>query len=330
MQAVTYSRFGSAEDVLELASFDPRPIQQGEVTVKLAYSGVNPSDVKARAGIRPGVTKPAFPVICPHSDGAGTISAVGEGVDPSRIGERVWIWNGQWQRPMGTAATEITLPANQAVNLPEGVDMQTGACLGIPGMTAAHTVLGGGDIKGKTVLVHGGSGSVGYLALQLAKWGGARVISTSRPGDFEKCTNGGADVTLDYRSDRLSEEILEANDGRFVDRIVEVEFGINANTDAAVISPNGVISVYGSARDMTPELPFGPLLFKAVTVDITLIYILPEDERRRACSVLDNALKDKALECPVAEIVPLGETAKAHQLVETGARSGAVLVNVGA
>ena len=327
MRAVTYNRFGPAADVLELGTFDNAAPIEGEVTVALERSGVNPSDVKARAGARPGVTKPPFPTICPHSDGAGTITSVGTGVDPARVGERVWIWNGQWQRPFGTAATEITLPAAQAVPLPDAVSFDTGACLGIPGLTAAQTVFGGGDIAGKTLVIHGGAGSVGYLAVQLAKWGGARVISTSSPGDFDKCAQVGADVTLDYRSDRLADEILDATGGAFVDRVVDPEFGVNAETDATVIAPNGVISVYGSAKEMTPVLPFGPLLFKAAKIDIALIYILPEPERARACDVLSRALGNAALTCPVDTVLPLAETARAHEVVEQRARSGAVLID---
>ena len=327
MHAVTYSRFGPAAEVLKFGTAEPARPKAGEVTVKLAFSGVNPSDVKARAGARPGVTTPPFPRICPHSDGAGTVTTVGDGVDPVRMGQRVWIWNGQWQRAMGTAATEITLPAAQAVPLPDAVSFETGACLGIPGLTAAHTVFGGGSVVGKTLLIHGGNGSVGHLAVQLAKWGGARVISTSSPRDFDTCACAGADTTLDYRSDKLSEEILDANNGELVDRIVDVEFGVNAETDAAVIAPNGVISVFGSAKNMTPQIPFGPLLFKAATIDIALIYILPNEKRTRACAMLDRALSDGALHCPVAEVVPLHDTARAHVIVETGTRSGAVLVD---
>lgn len=328
MRAITYSAFGPAKDVLEFSECTPLPPRAGEVTVALAYSGANPSDVKARAGTRPGVTKPPFPQVCPHSDGAGTISAVGEGVDPTRVGERVWIWNGQWQRAMGTAATEITLPAAQAVTLPDAVDLQTGACLGIPGLTAAHTVFGGGKIAGQTLLIHGASGSVGYLALQLAKWGGAKVISTSSPADHGKCAAAGASVTLDYRSATLAEDIMAATGGDFVDRIVDVEFGMNIETDAAVIAPNGVISTYGSAKNMTPRIPFGALLFKAVTIDIVLIYILRDAQRHAAIEVLHSALADNALDCPIDHIFTLAQTAAAHESVENGGRNGATLIDV--
>lgn len=328
MHAMTYSAFGPAGDVLrpvQLAMPQPEP---GEVLVELALSGVNPSDVKARSGARPGVTKPQFEQIIPHSDGAGTIVAVGDGVPPERVGTRVWIWNGQWQRPFGTAASHICLPADQAVALPDAVPFETGAQLGIPGLTACHAVFGGGDVAGKTVLVQGGAGTVGLLAVQLAKWGGARVIATARGAGIERAREVGADVVLDYGAAALGAAILEANGGAFVDRIVEVEFGLNAAVDAEVIAPNGTIAAYGSAKDMMPVIPFGPMLYKAVTVDVLLIYLLPTDQRAATIARLHAALSDNALSCPVAQIFALQDCAAAHVAVEAGTRAGAILVDV--
>ncbi|MEM9578514.1 MAG: NADPH:quinone reductase [Pseudomonadota bacterium] len=328
MRAVTYSSFGPATEVLrlkELPTPDPAP---GEVEVTLAYSGVNPSDVKARAGARPGVTEPPFPVICPHSDGAGTISRVGAGVEPARVGQRVWIWNGQWQRAMGTAAEKIVLPAGQAVPLPEGVSLQTGASLGIPGLTAAHVVFGGGSVEGKTLLIHGGNGNVGHLAVQLAAWGGAEVFATARPRAFEKCRKAGAKAVIDYSAPDMAQGLLDATGGRLFDRIIDVEFGQNIGANAELIAPNGTLAVYGSAKEMAPTVPFGPLLFKAVTIDIALIYILPEKQRLDAIAHLHAALEDTALSCPVAQVFGLAQTARAHAAVESGGRRGAILVDL--
>ncbi len=327
MRAATYTAFGSAEDVLRIKDLERPSVRKGEVAVALAYSGVNPSDVKVRAGARPGQTKPPFPVICPHSEGAGTITEVGEGVDESRVGQRVWIWNGQWQRPMGTAAEEIVLPEEQAVALPASVSLESGACLGIVGLTAAHTVLGDGDVAGQTLLIHGGNGSVGHLAVQIAKWAGAKVISTSSPSGFDRCLAAGADAVLDYRSDTLAQDILERTNGDFVSRIVDLEFGKNIANNSEVIAPCGTIAVYGSAKDMTPKFAFGPLLFKAVTIDISLIYILDPKLRQSAIDNLHKALSERALSCPVDEVFALSETAAAHRAVETGGRSGAILVD---
>lgn len=327
MQAITYDRFGAARDVLTLSDIPSPAPAAGEVRVALLFSGVNPSDVKSRAGTRPGVTKPAFPLIVPHSDGAGEIVAVGDGVDRARIGQRVWIWNGQWQRSHGTAAQEITLPATQAVPLPDGISFETGATLGIPGLTASHAVFGGGDIAGQTLLIQGGGGSVGYLAVQLARWGGAKVIATCSARDRDRVADAGADTVLEYRAPDLAAEVLAANDGAPVDCVVEVEFGRNIAVDAEVIAPNGRLAAYGSAAEMSPTLPFGPLLFKAATIDILLIYLLPAAERSHAIEKLHTALGAGALESPIDAVFPLAETAAAHEAVEAAGRAGASLID---
>nr|WP_170539170.1 NADPH:quinone reductase [Ruegeria arenilitoris] len=326
MKAVTYQKFGPAADVLSIQDLPDTPPGPGQVTVALAYSGVNPSDVKARAGARPGITKPPFPVIVPHSDGSGVISAVGPGVPDSRVGQRVWIWNGQWGRAFGTAATQITLPSEQAVHMPDPVALQTGAVLGIPGLTASHTVFSGGPASGKTLLVHGGAGTVGFLAVQLAKWGGAKVLATASPRNFERVTKAGADAVLDYAATDLPAQILDANHGRPVDRIVDVEFGQNVETNVAVIAESGRINAYGSAQNMTPTLPFYPLMFKSVTLEMVLVYLLPTDLRNEAVANLHQALTDGALNCPIQKVYLMEECAAAHRAVEAGNRTGAVLL----
>lgn len=328
MHAITYTRFGPAAEVLKQRDMPTPNPAAGEVLVRLARSGVNPSDVKARAGSRPGITEPPFPLIIPHSDGAGVIEAVGKGVDPTRLGQRVWVWNGQWQRPHGTAASHIALPEEQAVPLPDTVGFDTGATLGIPALTAAQTVFGGGPVTGQTLLVSGGGGSVGHLAIQLAVWGGAKVIATAGSGrSGEDARAAGAAHVLDYGSATLARDILKANAGHPVDRAVECEFGANIDMLAQVIKPLGTIAAYGSASRMSPTLPFGPLLFKAVKIDITLIYILPLDERLKRIAQIHEALTTGALTSRVHAIYPLAETAAAHEAVERAGRHGAVLID---
>ena len=329
MRAITYSAFGAAEDVLTLADLpDPTP-GPGEVRVQLKTSGVNPSDVKARAGGRPGVTAPPFPVIIPQSDGAGIIDAVGDGVDTARIGQRVWIWNGQWQRAFGTAAEMITLPAAQAVALPDNVSFAHGATLGIPGMTAVHTVLGGGPVAGKTVLISGAAGTVGHLAVQVAAQSGALVIATARGAEGHRAAKAaGAAYVFDFTSETLAEEILEATSGKLIDRIVEVEFGKNIATNTALIAPGGTIAAFGSAKDMTPVLPFYPLMFKAVTLDLALVYLLSPAQRTAATATLTDLLTRDALQIRIGGTFALSHCAAAHALVESGKNEGSVIVEI--
>ncbi|WP_306116933.1 MULTISPECIES: NADPH:quinone reductase [unclassified Roseovarius] len=328
MRAITYSRFGLADEVLTPTDMPTPSAADGEVLVRLAVSGVNPSDAKARAGVRPGVTKPAFDQIIPHSDGAGVIEAVGNGVDPARVGQRVWIWNGQWQRPFGTAAEFIALPEKQAVPLPDGVSLETGATLGIPGLTAAQTVFGDGDVAGKTLLVSGGAGAVGHNAVQLAKAGGATVIATCSGKAAARVSDAGADHVFDYADPDLAAQITEVTGGQGIDRTIEVEFGANAALLAEIMAPNGTIAAYGSFIDMTPELPFGPYLFKALKIDITLIYILPDAARNAAITRLHDALSNGDLLPAIHATYPLADCAKAHEAVMTPGRAGAVLLEI--
>ena len=328
MKAITYRAFGAANDVLTLEDVtNPMP-GKGDVLVDVHYSGVNPSDVKARGGARAGVTEPPFPVTIPHSDGSGVISAVGKGVAHSRLGERVWLWNGQWKRAFGSAAEQIALPADQAVPLPDGVEMTTGAVLGIPGLTACYCVFSGGNVAGKTLLIQGGAGTVGLLAVQLAKWGGARVIATASGSGMNRAREAGADVVIDYRVPDLAAQIITANDGALVDLILEVEFGQNIAVDAEVIAENGRIVAYGSAKDMTPTVPFYGLMFKAVTLKTALIYILTPKERFATIQKLNAALSDGALNCPIEKVFARSDYAGAHEAVEAGGRTGAILIKM--
>ena len=251
MLAVTYHRVGPANEVLSFTEIETPSAAAGEVRVKLASSGVNPSDVKSRAGVR-NKTLP-FPLIVPHSDGAGVIDQVGSGVDPALIGERVWVWNAAWQRPMGTAAQYVALPAQQAVTLPDAIDFSVGACLGIPALTAYHAVALDGGITGKSVLVTGGAGAVGHYAIQFAKLGGAkRVIATvSSDAKGAIAIEAGADAFVNYKTEDVAQRCLALTDGHGVDRIIEVDLAANIQSDLAALRTDGEIVVYGSGA---PEI----------------------------------------------------------------------------
>ncbi|MBD8235845.1 NADPH:quinone reductase [Pseudomonas fluorescens] len=326
MKAAWYENVGLADEVLVVGHMATPEPSAGEVLIRLYASGVNPSDVKARAGKRAGGSGMPFPRVIPHSDGAGIIEAVGAGVPERRIGTRVWIWNAQWGRAFGSAAEYVALPANQAIPLGESVSFETGACLGIPAVTAAHCVMGDGPVKGKTVMVSGGAGTVGRLAVQIAHLNGARVIATAmNPEDMERAIAAGADVAINFTSDNVTEQILAANNGNPVDRIVEVEFGVNAEINAAVITERGSVVTYGSALSMRPELPFYSFLFKGVNLEFVLVYLLNEKERQLAADHVNAALTN-GLSIPLHATYPLEECAKAHNAVEGTGRIGSVVV----
>jgi NADPH2:quinone reductase len=327
LKAIAYDKFGLATEVLKLQDVEIQKPKQKEVIIKLKYSGVNPSDAKARAGNRPGVLKPDYNLIIPHSDGSGVIEEVGMGLDRSLIGKRVWIRNAQWKRPFGTAAEYITIPIENTVEMPNQMTFQDGATMGIPGLTAAQGVFGYGPVKGQTLLISGGGGAVGHLAVQLAKWGGAKVITTGSQSSSESILKNGADYFFDYSSDNLVSQIKKvAPQG--VDRVVEVEFGINLNWLHEVLKPNGTLAVYGSAKEMNPIVPFGLYLFKAIKIDIFLIYILPPKERKIAINYLHSAYGQKALVPRIDSIYKLQDCDQAQERTLTKGRRGAVLLEI--
>jgi NADPH2:quinone reductase len=326
MKAVWYEGFGPAGEVLVHGDMAVPEPGEGEVLVRLHASGVNPSDVKARAGARPGSVM-AFPRIVPQSDGAGVIEAVGAGIDAARAGQRVWIWNGQWRRQYGTAAEFIALPAEQAVLLPDSTSFNEAACFGIPAMTAWAAVLGDGPVEGQTVLVSGGAGTVGRYAVQMARLAGAEVITTvSGP---EKAAHAGpADHTINYREQDVAARVMEITGGRGVERIVEVDFGANIAVTEQIIAERGTIAAYASAADMTPAIPFYPLMFKNTRLWMLIVYMLDPAMRRRGEAQLTEWLEAGALSHAVAMTFPLAETAAAHRAVEAGEKLGTVVVEI--
>ncbi|MEM7197584.1 MAG: NADPH:quinone reductase [Pseudomonadota bacterium] len=328
MRAIIYEEFGSANEVLKLVTAAKPVAGAGEVLVHLRTSGVNPSDTKARAGARAIGQKPPFAQIIPHSDGAGVIVAVGEGVAQSRIGERVWLWNCGWNRAFGSAAEYIAISQAHAVPLADNASFVVGATLGIPALTACHCVLGSGPVKDKTLLISGGGGTVGHLAIQIAKTHGAEVITTvSKDEDANAATAIGADLVLRYNSPDLAEQIMEfATDG--IDHVIEVEFGSNVATNAAVIKECGRIVAYGSAKNITPQIPFYPLMFKAVTLDLVLVYLLSDKARAQAITHVNTMLAKEQIAPRIAKTFPLSECAAAHMMVEGARKAGSVILQI--
>lgn len=327
MKAALYRKRGPAREVIEIATLpytDPAP---GEIRVRLMASGVNPSDVKLRAGVSVGGMTMPYPEVIPHSDGAGIVDAVGDGVKAFKPGDRVWVYNGAWKRAFGTAAETIILPQSQVNPLPKDVSFAHGACLGIPAMTAVHAVTRCGEVTGKTILISSGGGVVGRYCIQVARaLGASKIITTaSSPLSRETAEKAGADVILDYRAPDLGDAIMEASGG--IDHTVEAEFGVNADMLARVINPCGSIASYGSALDKTPTLPFYELMFKNIRLDLLLVYLLDETDRAAATTTLTGLLESGDMTENIAAMLPLDACAEAHTLVEASGKSGSVILD---
>ena len=327
MLAVTYHRVGPANEVLSFTEIETPSAAPGEVRVKLASSGVNPSDVKSRAGVR-NKTLP-FPLIVPHSDGAGVIDQVGNGVDRARIGERVWVWNAAWGRPMGTAAQYVALPAQQAVTLPDAIDFSAGACLGIPALTAYHAVALGGGVSGKSVLVTGGAGAVGHYAIQFARLGGAERVIATVSGDAKGviAIEAGANVFINYKTEDVAQRCMALTNGRGIDRIIEMDLAANIQPDLAALRADGEIVVYGSGA---PEIavPFLGSIIKNTRYHFFIVYNLNPADRASALAGVSRLLRENKLKHQIAARMPLSKAAEAHRLVESGRAVGNVVLDI--
>jgi NADPH2:quinone reductase len=316
MRAAYYEQNGSAREVLRVGDVETPQAGPGEVRVKLATSGVNPSDVKSRQG---STRKIAWPRLIPQSDGAGVIDQVGDGIAKSRLGERVWVWNGQWKRAFGTAAELIALPAAQAVKLPDKISFEAGACLGIPAMTAIHAVALAGTEKDSTVLVAGGAGSVGQYAIQFAKAQGATVLTTiSSPEKAAAAREAGADHTIDYKREDVGERVMELTGKRGVDAVIEMDLAANAKLIPFVLRPKGSVIVYGTGA-AAASLPAYFCLIQSIRVQFFLVYELDTRERERAVSAISRALEQGKLANRIATpTYALTDIAAAHETVERG------------
>ncbi len=337
MRAISYSKPGGPEvlELVERAVPEPGP---GEVRVRVAYSGVNPTDWKTRSSAPPG---PGGQV--PNQDGSGTVEAVGQGVDPVLVGERVWIWEAAWQRPWGTAAEYTVVPARQVVLLGAHPSFELGAALGVPFLTAHRCLttaeslpdrLGPGSLNGRTVLVQGGAGAVGNAAIQLARWADATVIATvSSPQKAQLAAAAGADHVVNYRQQDVVTEVRKiAPHG--VDTIVEVAAKQNAGADAQVIGLHGAVAVYAGTEGDTMTVPIRSQMQANVRWQFVLLYTVPARAKEIAVEDVNAAVFDGAVR--VGEeaglplhVFPLERTADAHRAVEEGA-VGKVLIDVSA
>jgi NADPH:quinone reductase len=324
MKAAWYEKQGAARDVLVVGEMDDPQPRAGEVRIRVAFSGVNPGDVKKREdAFRVGMP---YQRVIPHSDGSGTVESVGEGVSRDWIGRRVWCYGAQSYRPFGTAAEYTVVPMKLVVQLPENVPLEQGACLGIPGITAHRAVNVGGSVNGKTVLVQGGAGSVGACAVQLAHQAGARVIATCRTeSDKGIASRAGADEVL-LTTGNLAERVRAlAPDG--VNHIVEVAFGANIKTDTELLAQGGSIATYATNTPM-PETPVWQLVF----VNARLFFVgsddVPAEAKIDATRDINQALEAGWKGLDIAEVVPLDQIARAHELVEHPAKPGRVIVAI--
>ena len=326
MKAVWYERTGPAPEVLTCGEM-PTPVAgPGEVRVRLKASGINPADVGRRGGSYRAME---YPRVIPNSDGAGIVDQVGDDVIHLRVGQRVWLFNGQRNgRAFGTAAEYIALSEHLVTPLPDDLSFAAGATLGIPGMTAWCCLFCDGPIAGQTVLVTGGAGAVGHYAVQFAKWGGARVIATvSSAAKAEQARLAGADLVINYKTDDVVARVMAFTGQRGVNRVVDVDFGGNIETTLKAMAMNSTIAVYATNGNRAPTVPMRDLMEKCIAVRALVLFALPPPLLAAAQADITKWLTAGKRIHNVAAQFPLSETAQAHLAVEKGDKLGTVIVD---
>ena len=327
MKACWFEAFGLAQDVLQHGDWSAPEPGPGEVLVQLHTTGVNPSDVKKRAGAFPDLLE-AGPVV-PHSDGAGVITAVGEGVSLSRLGERVFVYQAQYGRQLGTAAEYVALDSVRAPVLPDNASFEVGACIGIPIMTAHRCVFADGPVADQLILVTGGAGRVGHYAVQWAHRAGARVIATaSNEQDAAVCREAGAESVFNHREPEWGKAVLDLAGGQKIDRVIDVEFGANLPELLQCVRIGATIATYSSTVVPEPALPFRTMMFMDLTVRMVIVYAMPEEAKAQAVADTQAALVERGLQHRIAETLPFDEMARAHEVIEEGSVRGCVVVTI--
>jgi len=305
VRAAWFNEFGPAQNVLHVGDRDTPIARAGEVLVRVSTSGVNPSDVKKRAGSFPSLLDGGF--VIPNSDGA----------------------QAQYGRRMGTAAGYVAIDSARAPELPDAASFKVGACLGIPAMTAHRCVFADGDIAGQTVLVTGGAGRVGHYAVQWASRAGATVIATaSNDEDRAVCEAAGAARVVNHRDEYVAAAIVDATGGRLIDRIVDVEFGGNLATSVEVLRTGGTIATYASTAVPEPKLPFFQMMYKDITVRMVIVYAMPEEAKEHAIDDINRALSADALRHRIAQSFALDDIIRSNETVEKGNVRGAVILTL--
>ncbi len=322
MRAAIYDEIGASAEVMRVEDVPTPEPGPCEVRLRVSLSGVNPTDWKSRSGL---TSRAIDGFQIPHHDGVGVIDAVGDGVDPGRVGQRVWTWLAAAGNKWGTAAQWSVVPGRQAVALPDGVSDELAVCLGVPAMTAHRVLFADGPVTGKTVLVAGGAGAVGHFAIELACRSCARVIATvssDEKGDLARSAS--AHTIVNYRAEDAADAIrAAAPEG--VDRIVEVAPAANAALDAEVIAPDGVVSIY--AADGELATPVRPLMVRNVCLRFVLVYNVAAEWLARAVEEVSAAVAAGGLSELPAHRFPLEDIAGAHEAVEAGV-VGKVLVDI--
>lgn len=315
MKAIVYTECGPADKVLRYMEVPDAVAGPNEALIRIEASGINPHDTKKRSGWLP----PTFPAggIIPHGDGAGVVIETGPGCDPAWKGQRVFFGSAPAGR--GTAAELCAVNASHLFSLPDSVTAAEGASLGVPAFTAWLCTLNHGSLLGQRILVHGGSGAVGRVVVEMATWAGARVIATAGNDERSKIpAERGAEHVLNYRDVDLAEQVMSLTDGAGIDHVIDVDFAGNMACNALVMKQNGMLSSYSSTSNRTPVFDYYGFALKGVRINLIQGAVLTPQNRQLAGNDISALLHQGRIRPDVSDILPMADAAAAHDLVENG------------
>ncbi|MDB6177270.1 NADPH:quinone reductase [Paracoccus sp. Z330] len=332
MKAIVNTARGAAAENLHLLDIERPEPAPGEVRVAIRASGVNPSDCKLRSGAQGPMVADQVVV---HNDGAGVVDAVGAGVDAARVGQPVWLYNvnrspdGVGQGVRGTAAEYVCVRAALAAELPDGIDFDLGACLGVPAMTAHRALFWAGSLRDKTVLVSGGAGAVGHAAVQMAAAAGARVIATVSSDEKARiAAEAGAEIVLNYRQGDLADQIVAALGAKSIDHLVDVDLAAHIDMLPRIMCSGGTVGAYATASNLTPAMPFYPLAMSNIAIQPVFVYSLSQAQKDVAISDINDFLRVGKLKPRVAARFALSDAVQAHEAIEGNSLIGNAILEI--
>jgi len=325
MKAAWYEQAGDSS-VLTVGELADPVAGPDEVVVRVVAHGVNPTDWKRRVGQRGSLP---FPKVIPGYDASGVIESVGSGVSPERIGERVWVWEAAHQKWNGAAAERTVVHSSRAMPLPGSMTFDEGAAIGVPAMTACHSLMLAGDLRDQFVLVTGAAGAVCNLAVQLAKSMGARVIAVVR-GDATKeddAKRAGADVVLNSDRQDILKEVLQHTNQKGVQSMVDVDLGAHLDFSWRMMAQNGVIASFGTASNPKPTLDWAPYMYRNIHICGVAIFEVPEPQKIKIAQYVQACLDANKLWLRLDQTFALDQIAAAHDHQQFGRPRGKIIVH---
>ena len=325
MSAYIYNAGGGPE-VIELIERPIPTVGSGEVLVKVEAFGLNRADVQQRKGVYP---PPPGASDIPGLEVSGSIVAVGEDVTDWSIGTRVAALLAG-----GGYAQFVNVPAELLFRIPEGLSSVEAAALPEVCATVVSNLFIEGDLKsGETILIHGGAGGIGSMAIQLAKAAGARVLVTaSSPEKLEYCLSLGADEGINYREDDFEARVKELTDGQGIDLILDVIGAKYLERNIRALAVEGRMVVIGLQGGTKAELNLGVLLGKRARIIATTLRSRPLSQKseivKQTVARVMPLVDAGKVSINVSKVFDFSHLTSAHEYFDSGAHTGKIVIEV--